>query len=205
MLANFAREYGGYRFGEVNLELHKKWLKSQLDSCRARSTCGLAMVVDATTILSAFATCVSAGAAVFSAVSSRRAAKAAADSIAATKSIAETQRMLSQRQLLVPLWEHMTSVNEIDPSNPSVSDVREGIHALELVAVCCEGGMVDENVIKRTFRDVFIKTYDQISSCPEMPALRRDGKAILRENPAAMRFYEVLMSEHRDRDKLRKE
>ena len=112
--------------------------------------------------------------------------------------------MLSQRQLLVPLWEHMTSVKEVDPANPSIADVLNGIHSLELEAVCCEGGMVDEGVIKRTFRDVFIKTYDQVASCPEMPSLRRDGKALLRENPAAMRFYEVLMSEHRDRDKLGK-
>lgn len=116
--------------------------------------------------------------------------------------VAVMQRTLSQRQLIIPLWEHMSNLNEIDPQKPVVPHVLKGVHTLELVALCCEGGMVDDRVIKRTFRDAFIQLYDAISRCPEMPELRKSGPDILRENRAAMRFYEELRKEHIERDQV---
>jgi hypothetical protein len=121
---------------------------------------------------------------------------------AIAKMVGETQKMLSQRQLLLPLWTYMTNLKRVDPANPLPGHVLDGVHALELIALCCEGGMVDERVIKRTFRDVFLNLYDQIESCGIVPSLDRDGKAILKENPAAMAFYTKLKREHMDRDKL---
>lgn len=135
---------------------------------------------------------------------SERTATTAEKSLDQAKAIFESQKMLSQRQLLVPLWNYMTSLNRLDADNPNVKDVLNAVHTLELVALCCEGGMVDELVIKRTFRDVYIMQYDQIASCKNMPSLARDGKALLRENPAAMKFYEQLKQEHMNRDQLGK-
>ncbi len=119
--------------------------------------------------------------------------------IRATLAVAQMQKNLSQRQLIIPLWDHMTKLNDIDPEEPKVEHVLNAVHTLELVALCCEGGMVDEQVIKRTFREPFMKLYEVIGSCKEMPALGRNGAALLRENPAAMTFYEGLKREHMDR------
>lgn len=143
-------------------------------------------------------------AAAFSAVAGFMAVQAATAAIRAADSVAAMQRMLSQRQLIIPLWDYMSKLNDIDPENPVVLDVRNAVNTLELVAICCEGGMVDEQVIKRTFRDPFVQLYDAIAVCKEMPSLRRNGIALLRENPAAMSFYEKLKQEHMNRDKLEK-
>lgn len=116
--------------------------------------------------------------------------------------IADMQKTLSQRQLLIPLWDHITGLNSIDPADPRPVEVHQAVNTLELVALCCEGGMVDEKVIKRTFRGPFMKLYEAIGECPHMESLRRSGKDLLHENPAAMKFYEKLRKEHMDRDEL---
>lgn len=122
--------------------------------------------------------------------------------IRASLKVAEMQKTLSQRQLIIPLWDHMSRLNDINPADPSVHDVLAAVNTLELVAICCEGGMVDDQVIKRTFRDSFIHLYDAIHSCPEIADLRKSGPLLLRENRAAMHFYETLKREHQERDKL---
>lgn len=137
-------------------------------------------------------------------VASGLSALAAFLAIRATIKIAEMQKTLSQRQLIIPLWDHMSSLNDIDPASPVVPHVLQAVNTLELVALCCEGGMVDDQVIKRTFRDPFMQLYDAIERCPEMSTIRKSGQDILRENRAAMQFYEVLKKEHLERDKMNK-
>lgn len=120
--------------------------------------------------------------------------------------VANTQKLLTQRQLLIPLWEYMSKLNDIDP-NPSVvkgKQVQETVNTLELVALCCEGGMVDESVIKRTFREPFILLYDVVAALPEMPDLRKSGRQLLNENPSAMTFHGKLMKEKQNAGKLAK-
>lgn len=116
--------------------------------------------------------------------------------------VAQMQKTLAQRQLIIPLWDHMAGLNDIDPANPDAAHVLRAVNTLELVALCCEGGMVDERVIKRTFREPFIQLYNAIEGCPELEDLGRSGAELIHENPAAMAFYETLRREHMDRDKL---
>ncbi|MGH7293468.1 MAG: DUF4760 domain-containing protein [Polyangiaceae bacterium] len=118
--------------------------------------------------------------------------------------VARTQKLLAQRQLLIPLWEYMSTLDDIDPKDPKPKLVQKVVNTLELVALCCEGGMVDEAVIKRTFRDPFVYLYDVVEGLPEMPTLRRTGKQMLKENKAAMAFYTKLKAELENRDKLDK-
>jgi hypothetical protein len=115
---------------------------------------------------------------VVTALGTALAAIAAAGSIAAAVAIAGTQKKLAQRQLLVPLWEYLSSLNEVDPKKPVTKDVIKNVNTLELVALCCEGGMVDELVIRRTFRDGFIKHYDAIDKHP-VPKLHLRCHALL--------------------------
>lgn len=114
------------------------------------------------------------------------------------------QRLLSQRQLILPLWTHMSSLNEINPNQPITPDIVKAVNTLELVALCCEGDMVDTRVIKRTFATEYLKLYNQIEGCSDVPGLNKTGKNLLSENPAAMKFYDELSSEHKNRGSLTK-
>lgn len=124
--------------------------------------------------------------------------------IVVSKRVAETQKLLAQRQLLIPLWEYMSKIDDIDPNDVKPRHVQQTVNTLELVALCCEGGMVDEDVIKRTFADQFIYLFEVIQALPEIPALRRSGKQLLNENRAASAFYAKLKGEMLERDKLAK-
>ncbi|MDD4962727.1 MAG: hypothetical protein PHI11_02280 [Gallionella sp.] len=112
------------------------------------------------------------------------------------------QQLLSQRQLLVPLWEYISTLNAIDPEKPVIPDIIKAVNTLELVALCCEGEMVDESVIKRTFRHDFITLYRSISSCKKLPGLEKSGDDLLLEARAASSFYEKLKREHLNSDKI---
>lgn len=143
-----------------------------------------------------------ADAAESSAKASDRSAAAAERASDTSREIHESDKLLSQRQLLVPLWTYITSMDEIDPKNLNEPNVVKTINALELIALCCEAGMVDEAVIKATFTDVYIRQYEVISGLSELKSLKKDGKAILRENRVAARFYEKLKKEDVDRGKI---
>ena len=116
--------------------------------------------------------------------------------------IHESDKLLSQRQLLLPLWQYMSSLSNVNPRNPVTPDILKNVNTLELVALSCEGGMVDPAVIKRTFGPLYLALYDQVSVVPEVPGLGKSGLDLLRENPAAMAFYEELRREHMSRGKL---
>lgn len=76
--------------------------------------------------------------------------------------IHKRQQLLQQRQLILPLWEYMVGVNAIDPEKPVAEDVRRVINSLELVAVCWEAGIVDSEVLHRTFAQTFVDSCNQI-------------------------------------------
>lgn len=113
-----------------------------------------------------------------------------------TTKINESQQLLAQRQLIVPLWSYIADLNEIDPSHPVTPDVVKAINTLELVALCCEGGMIDEKIIKRTFSGNYMSMYRAIESCNILPGLSKSGKQLLLESRSTSLFYEKLKNEH---------
>lgn len=116
----------------------------------------------------------------------------------------KNQKLLAQRQLILPLWEHMASLSQINPKQPITPDIIKVINTLELVALCCEGGMVDDRIIKRTFSDQFMKHYESIESCPILPGLSVDGKGLLKENRATTEYYNILKQQHLSHDRINK-
>lgn len=104
----------------------------------------------------------------------------------------QEQQKLSQRQLIIPLWEYMVALHEIDSSNPVESDVIKNINALELIALCCEGGMIDEKVILSTFSEQYILHFEAIKNTPKMSGRKKSGAELIKENKAAERFYNKL-------------
>lgn len=116
----------------------------------------------------------------------------------------KNQKLLSQRQLLLPLWDHMSTLNSVDPADPITPDAIKIVNTLELVALCCEGGMIDEKVILRTFRDGYMKHFEEVSKCGVFPGSTFDGKALLKQNKSAMAFYKKLENDELNRDKMNK-
>ena len=103
------------------------------------------------------------------------------------------QKLLSQRQLIVPLWEYISSLSEINPQRPITPDIVKAINTLELIAITCEGKMIDKVVIKRTFSQQYIKHFDNIKACQIIPGLElKTGSDLLKENPATIAFYDEL-------------
>jgi hypothetical protein len=86
---------------------------------------------------------------------------------------------------------------------PVEPDVIKLVNTLALVAVSCEGGMVDTQVIKRIFRDLYMQFYEEVAAIKLLPGRRISGAALLNENRAAMKFYKELQEEHINRDSLR--
>ena len=78
----------------------------------------------------------------------------------------------------------------------------KAVHALELVALCCEGSIVDPDLIRRTFRQTYVDLYEQIEQVTDIPGLGKNGKGLLRENRAAMTLYQVFKNEIMRRDQL---
>lgn len=116
--------------------------------------------------------------------------------------IYRSQHRREQKVLIVPLWEHMSKICNIDPKNPCEPDVISAVNTMELIALCCEGGMVDEKVIKRTFREGYIETCDQIKGISNLKSRGISGEDLLKENKALFRFYVKLQEEENVRDKL---
>lgn len=137
-----------------------------------------------------------------SAIGTALSAIAAFGSIVVAYIVFRNQKLLSQRQLIIPLWEHISSLSKIDPQAPIIPDVIKVVNTLELVALCCEGGMVDRQVIKRTFKDQFMEHYESIRKCGALKGLGCDGEALLKQNRAAVQFYNSLNSEMLAQDRV---
>jgi hypothetical protein len=121
-------------------------------------------------------------------------------------SVSLLQKQLAQRQFIIQLWDRMANLRPIeDQTNPPPAVVHAASNTLELVGLCCEGGMIDAAVVKRTFGPKFIELYDMVKACGKIPTMQnKNGIELLRENRAAMTFYEELMNEHKASGKLLK-
>ena len=115
----------------------------------------------------------------------------------------QNQKLLSQRQLLLPLWEYMSALSNIDVTAPVIPDVIKVVNTLELVALCCEGGLVDEQVIRRTFREEFMRHFLAVKQCGLLHGLNVTGEQLLTQNRAASAFFEKLYKEHLSQGRVR--
>jgi hypothetical protein len=127
----------------------------------------------------------------------------AQESLKAAKDLSERQIQLSQRQMIVELWDYISNLSAIDCRQGKTvgPDVTKALNTLELIAICCEGGMVDKEVIKRTFREPFMELFEQIADCMEIPGRDKNGRRLLDENHATVQMYEELKTEERNRYK----
>lgn len=137
---------------------------------------------------------------IVSSIGTGLAAIAAAIGVFLAWKVHNEQNVHGRRQLIVPLWEHMNKLTRINYECPDVDDVINAVNTLELVALCCQGGIVDKTMIKQTFGEGFLEMYQSIEKCPTLPGVGKlgkelTGKQLLLENPAAMNFYKELSAE----------
>ncbi len=128
------------------------------------------------------------------------AAKQSADSAAKAQKRADEihkiEKLLAQRQFIVPLWQQTSTLASIDPETPKTDDVVKALNVLELVAVCYEGEMVDKQVMKRIFAENFMNLFRQIRKCQKkIPGLNKDGDELLNQCPAVKQLFEELEKE----------
>jgi hypothetical protein len=129
---------------------------------------------------------------------------AAGTGIFLSYTVFKMQRQMTQRQLIVPLWQYISTLNEIDPLNPITPDIIKAVNTLELIAITCEGGMIDKSIIKRTFSNQFIKHYDNIKDCKSLPGFEnKNGNDLIKENPATMNFYDELIIDLKNKNKIK--
>ena len=152
--------------------------------------------MDPWTVLAAIATAI---AALFSGISAIIAATAIQQSI----KIHQQQMLLAQRQLLLPLSDRLQELNDVNPNAPVWPDVIKAVNILELAAICWEGQLIDEDIIRRMFRRQYIEFYDKIRECRNPPEnVERDGRQMLLECPAVGSLYKQLNDEYMAQGKL---
>lgn len=136
---------------------------------------------------------------------SERAAQKSADAAKEQVAVALMQKQLAQRQVVIQLWDRMTSLKPIDPKDPKPMDVHNALSTMELIGLCCEGGMIDASVIKRTFADRYIELYQMVEACEAITNMQnKTGVALLRDNRCAMTFYDELIREFKGSGQLSK-
>lgn len=113
-----------------------------------------------------------------------------------------TTKKMSQRQIILPLWEHISKLSKIDPEHPICCDIVKNINALELVALCCESSIIDKNIIIRTFNEQFIDHFEKIKKCSNIGD-GRSGESLIKENRAAEQFYEELENERKNTGRIK--
>jgi hypothetical protein len=113
------------------------------------------------------------------------------------------QRRFEQRAQLIPIWEYMASLREIDPTDPITPQVVKTVNTLELIALCKEAEIVDGTVILRAFRDKYVELYEAVKKCGPLKGYpnRITGEDLLSENHAATQLYCCLINERNNRDR----
>jgi hypothetical protein len=128
----------------------------------------------------------------------------AALAIYQTVQLHKKQMLLEQRQFLLPLWENLQKLNDINPAKPVWIDVIKAVNILELIAISWEGQLIDENIIRRMYSTLYIEFFQKIQDCKKPPSsITRDGKQMLLASPATIKLYNQLITEHADRNQLK--
>lgn len=118
--------------------------------------------------------------------------------------MSEQQRLFERRSHLIPMWQYIGSLTDINPSEPRTPDVIKAVNTLEFIAICCEAGVVDKAVVMRTFEEKYVDLYRKIKKCGQLPGFdeKKTGQDILDENKSATVLFRELEDEILNRGKL---
>lgn len=104
------------------------------------------------------------------------------------------QKRQNQKQLVIPLWEHMSKLNIIIPEAPNSKDIVTAVNTLELVAVSCKNKIVDQRIIRLIFKDLFIRFVVDIRACGVMDEFDgQNGVQLINNVPIVVEFYNNLL------------
>lgn len=122
-----------------------------------------------------------------------------------SKKTYEEQNLLLKRREVISIWKYISKLTDIDPQDPNPIHVLTNVNTLELVALCCEGGMIDKDVIYRTFLNTYIKYYEDISQIKEVSLGNKtmSGLDLIKENKSMESFYNELNKHRIETGKLK--
>ena len=69
----------------------------------------------------------------------------------------------AKRRFVIDLWDRIGGISDINPQVPIGPDVRKALNALELIAMCWEGNIVDKEMVERIFGKMYRGFYNSIS------------------------------------------
>lgn len=125
--------------------------------------------------------------------------------IKVTIKIHKTQTILSQRQIIIPIWEFIMQLKRPIEGDKK-ADWNEVIalsNRLELLSLCWEGGVIDENIIRGSLSETFVELWDGILDYETIiEGEKRRGRDLVKYNKSAQRTYEKLKKENLERDKV---
>jgi len=115
----------------------------------------------------------------------------------------DRQMALSQRQLIVPLWEQMSTMITLQEGEVKAewNDVIQTSNTLELIALCIESEAIDTSILMGTLKAIYTERWEQILAYEneivgkDGKTLRVTGKSLVEYNKAAQRLYEELKKE----------
>lgn len=119
-----------------------------------------------------------------------------------TRQLHEEQKLLAQRQMLIPIWEHLIQLHDIDPREGKTiwPNVTNAANTLELIALCEESGVMDASLVRRAFAGQYLYLYRTIEQCIHAPPGQETGPAMLDKNRAAKALFKKLEIEDLQRD-----
>jgi hypothetical protein len=102
----------------------------------------------------------------------------------------------NRRFFTTALWDKMSDLNNISPTQPIGPDVRKAVNTLEAVSLCWQAGIVDKRMVIISFGHLFDELYNQIDHITgEVPGLRKTGHELLMQNPAVPLVHEEIRRE----------
>ena len=104
----------------------------------------------------------------------------------------------SQNAQLIPVWEYISSLDDINPKGPPVvPDVVKAANTLEFVAILIKTKVIDRDVVLQTFETRYVHLCTKILECPFMEGINKTGQQVMEENPAALALYKELQNNGR--------
>jgi hypothetical protein len=98
----------------------------------------------------------------------------------------------------------LANLNESDRQAPLAKDISNAANTLDLVAVCYDATIIDQDIVKRIFRNKYISFYDQIAWFQWIDALNKSGNTLLNEKPVVGRIYSIFKNYTYEQDRIGK-
>jgi len=135
-----------------------------------------------------------------------RTAKQEAASAALTERLNARDHAIENRRFVTTqLWDRMAVLRNLDPANPVPEDVRRAANTLEMVALCWESEIVDQEMVLVMFQPFYDRLCDDIAAIKSpLPGLNRSGYELIAQSPVILTVRDEMRAQQRKRNTISK-